>query len=57
MSESSTRNRGFASMDPEKQKKIASMGGKKIASKGTEYMSELGRRGGEASGKARQKHP
>jgi len=48
-----TSNRGFASMDPEKQKEIASEGGKAAHEKGTahEFNSqearEAGRKGGE----------
>ncbi len=45
--------RGFAGMDPEKQKEIASKGGKSVASedrsfsKDRELASEAGRKGGE----------
>jgi general stress protein YciG len=51
----STRLRGFASMDPEKQKEIARKGGRAAHMKGTahEWTSEearvAGRKGGEAS--------
>lgn len=51
----STRQRGFASMDPEKQREIARKGGRAAHQKGTahEWDSEeariAGRKGGEAS--------
>ena len=51
----STRLRGFASMDPEKQREIARKGGRAAHAKGTahEWTSEearvAGRKGGEAS--------
>lgn len=41
-----TNNRGFASMDPEQQRKIASEGGK--ASSNKQDMSELGKKGAAA---------
>ncbi|HWH07353.1 MAG TPA: KGG domain-containing protein [Candidatus Paceibacterota bacterium] len=47
--------RGFASMDAERQREIASMGGKAAHEKGTaheftsEEAQEAGRKGGEAS--------
>jgi general stress protein YciG len=53
--------RGFASMDPEKQRKIASMGGKKAHQNGTAHhwtkdsASEAGKKGGEASSRSRRK--
>jgi len=40
-------NRGFASMDPQKQKSIASKGGKAV-SRNRAHMSEIGRKGGKA---------
>lgn len=49
-----TSNRGFASMDPERQREIASEGGKAAHEKGTahefdsEEAREAGRKGGEA---------
>ena len=49
-----TSNRGFASMDDEKQREIASKGGKAAHEKGTaheftpEEAAEAGRKGGEA---------
>ena len=51
---SNTSKRGFASMDEEKQKEIASKGGKAAHEKGTaheftsEEAREAGRKGGEA---------
>jgi general stress protein YciG len=51
----STRQRGFASMDPEKQREIARKGGRAAHEKGTahEWDSDearvAGRKGGEAS--------
>ena len=49
-----TSNRGFASMDPEKQRDIASMGGKAAHEKGTahEFDSESAREAGRKGGKA-----
>jgi len=53
-------NRGFASMDPERQKQIASLGGKAAHEKGTahEFTSEeariAGRKGGEAVSRDRR---
>lgn len=46
-------DRGFASMDPKKQRKIARKGGKTI-SMDKKYMSKIGRKGGLASGKIRK---
>src|SRR5687767_7897267 len=49
-----TRNRGFASMDPQRQREIASQGGRAAHEKGTaheftsEEAREAGRKGGEA---------
>ncbi len=54
-------SRGFASMSPEKQKEIASKGGKAAHQKGTahQFTSEearaAGRKGGQASGVSRAK--
>jgi general stress protein YciG len=51
------RGRGFASMDPGKQREIASKGGKAAHAKGTaheftsEEAREAGRKGGQARGK------
>lgn len=53
--------RGFASMSPEKQKEIASKGGKAAHAKGTahQFTSEearvAGRKGGQASGQSRSR--
>ena len=53
-------NRGFASMDPEKQREIASEGGKAAHEKGTahefdsEEAREAGRKGGESVSQDRQ---
>jgi general stress protein YciG len=53
--------RGFASMDPDKQKRIASKGGRAAHQKGTaheftsEEAREAGRKGGEARGKSQSK--
>ncbi len=48
--------RGFASMDPEKRREIARKGGNTI-SQNSQHMSDIGRRGGEASGRSRQSKP
>lgn len=45
-------DRGFASMDPKKQRKIARKGGKTISAD-KKYMSKIGRKGGLVSGKVR----
>ncbi|WP_276131790.1 KGG domain-containing protein [Polluticoccus soli] len=52
---SKTSNRGFASMDPQKQREIASKGGHAVSGN-REHMAEIGRRGGEASGESRRNH-
>jgi general stress protein YciG len=46
-----TKNRGFASMDPERQREIASQGGKAAHQKGTahEFTSEEARRAATSS--------
>ena len=51
-----TNNRGFASMDPERQREIASQGGKAAHQKGTahEFTSEEARRAGSMSHGNRQ---
>lgn len=51
-----TKNRGFASMDPERQREIASQGGKAAHQKGTahEFTSEEARRAGSMSHGNRQ---
>lgn len=52
----STANRGFASMDPDKQREIASKGGKAAHESGNAHeftpdeAREAGRKGGQASG-------
>ena len=46
--EGGNSNRGFASMDDDKQRKIAQKGGEAV-SRNREHMSEIGRKGGEAS--------
>jgi uncharacterized protein len=55
--ESSTRksNRGFASMDPQRQREIASEGGRAAHEKGTahEFTSEEAREAGRKGGQAR----
>ena len=48
-----TKNRGFASMDSKDVKRIASLGGKAV-SQNSAYMAEIGRKGGEASGRNRR---
>lgn len=59
-SESKRSNRGFASMDPQRQREIASEGGRAAHEKGTaheftsEEAREAGRKGGMARSKARQ---
>lgn len=47
-----TANRGFASMDPEKQREIARKGGATV-SQNRQHMAEIGKKGGEASGMSR----
>ena len=52
--------RGFASMSPEKQREIASKGGKSVPSEKRSFSqnrdlaSQAGRKGGQASGSGRQ---
>ena len=52
------RGRGFASMDREKQREIASKGGKAAHEKGTanEFNSQTGAAAGREGGKARSKN-
>jgi uncharacterized protein len=45
--------RGFAAMDDEEQRRIASKGGEAVSSD-PEHMAEIGRKGGEASGGSRE---
>ena len=47
-------NRGFASMDPERQRAIARKGGETV-SQNREHMAAIGRKGGESSGLNRAK--
>ena len=60
VNQGNTSNRGFASMDPERQREIASEGGKAAHEKGTahEFDSEearaAGRKGGEAVSQNRE---
>ncbi len=55
-----TSKRGFASMDSEKQRRIASKGGRAAHEKGTAHeftpdeAREAGRKGGEARGRSRK---
>ena len=55
-SDTSTSTRGFASMDPQRQREIASQGGKAAHQKGTahEFTSEEARRAGSMSHGNRQ---
>jgi uncharacterized protein len=48
-----TSNRGFASMDDEKQREIARKGGEEV-SKDREHMADIGRKGGEEVSKDRE---
>lgn len=52
-----TSKRGFASMDPSKQRQIASKGGKAAHQKGTahEFTSQEARAAGRKGGQARQR--
>lgn len=55
MTQQNSSNRGFASMDKQKQREIASRGGKAAHAKGTAHefdsksAREAGRKGGQAS--------
>jgi general stress protein YciG len=53
MSQDKSDGRGFAAMDPEERRRIAEKGGETV-SKDREHMSEIGRKGGEASGEKRR---
>jgi general stress protein YciG len=53
MSQDKSEERGFAAMDPEERRRIAEKGGAAV-SKDREHMSEIGRKGGEASGEKRK---
>ena len=48
--------RGFAGMDGEQQRKIAQKGGEAV-SRDRQHMSEIGRKGGEASGGGNRQGP
>jgi general stress protein YciG len=58
--QSGTSNRGFASMDPERQREIASEGGRAAHASGNAHefdsreAAEAGRKGGESVSKDRQ---
>jgi general stress protein YciG len=55
---SRTSNRGFASMDPQRQREIASQGGRAAHEKGTahEFSSEEARAAGRKGGQARSEN-
>ncbi|MBW3655489.1 MAG: hypothetical protein KY444_05240 [Gemmatimonadetes bacterium] len=55
---SGSSNRGFASMDPQRQRQIASEGGKAAHEKGTahEFTSEEAREAGRKGGQARSQN-
>jgi len=55
---SGSSNRGFASMDPQRQREIASEGGKAAHEKGTahEFTSEEAREAGRKGGMARSQN-
>jgi general stress protein YciG len=48
-SDNNNGGRGFAGMDDDKQRKIAQKGGEAV-SRDRQHMSDIGRKGGEASG-------
>ena len=48
-SDNNNSGRGFAGMDDDKQRKIAQKGGEAV-SRDRQHMSDIGRKGGEASG-------
>ena len=54
----SSSNRGFASMDPQRQREIASQGGRAAHEKGTahEFSSEEAREAGRKGGQARSQN-
>lgn len=58
MAKDKSENRGFASMDEEKQKEIASKGGKAAHEKGTahEFDSEEARKAGKKGGQNSHKN-
>ena len=53
MSQDKSDERGFAGLDAEERRRIAEKGGETV-SKDREHMSEIGRKGGEASGEKRR---
>lgn len=55
---SGSSNRGFASMDPQRQRQIASQGGRAAHEKGTahEFSSEEAREAGRKGGQARSQN-
>lgn len=55
---SGSSNRGFASMDPQRQREIASQGGRAAHEKGTahEFSSEEAREAGRKGGQARSQN-
>ncbi len=55
---SGSSNRGFASMDPQRQREIASQGGRAAHEKGTahEFISEEAREAGRKGGQARSQN-
>jgi len=57
MAQDNTSNRGFASMDEDKQREIASKGGRAAHQKGTahEFTSEEAQEAGRKGGQARQR--
>ena len=57
-SKSGSSNRGFASMDPQRQREIASEGGKAAHEKGTahEFTSDEAREAGRKGGMARSQN-
>ncbi len=57
-SKSGSSNRGFASMDPQRQREIASQGGRAAHEKGTahEFSSEEAREAGRKGGQARSQN-
>jgi len=47
------QKRGFAAMDPEKQRRISRKGGKTV-SQDREHMAEIGRKGGKAGARSKK---
>lgn len=56
MAMNKAKNRGFASMDPQRQKEIASLGGRTAHARGTahQFTSEEARAAGSKGGKAKR---